>query len=488
MRVTDQYSDRDTPTRPVKFHTRLPLNRGQPDLDDSFWSHLTLFVTGIITHATDLHHLHQKEVKHLTKESTNYSLPQQVRLPSLVLKLSQILRPSEAGTQDGSRDTSSLSGNKNSSWAQDHIEVKFKGLQPQPPAAQGPDGNGSSAVEILENARLNTVVDAIVRVKDKAKFALLKGRIDRDVSFSPKKGEFIFRIRQLVGQPILETLTTHVKSIDRLVGFLEAMGKARGSIKCERVSLRQVIFTYSDIAMPGEGDATQKPKRWRASLDLAKSDIRMYLEKGNPHLRVLDLLTTLVNTQDGLKALTVYMPLLLPILRTLEGIESKWEALESTNQGRVEVFARSIDWIAVRYTLPSPTGQPRILVLEIRSKMRRHEVWWNFSRATQNGPLPPDEEFNKILKGIWESYGDGWRGLMTGAAARPGPSTMELLTKLDDTVRAYAVSGDVGESPTTDGTRTQPGQALSSNQPFGTQPGGAHRTNHGSKQTPLVLD
>ncbi|OHE99552.1 mediator complex subunit MED14 [Colletotrichum orchidophilum] len=483
--------DRSTPTRPIKFRTKMSLTRGQPDLDDSFWSNLTLFVTGIISHATDLEHLHRGKVQYLTKESTNYALPQQVRLPSLLIKLSQILRSPETGAQDGSKDVSRQSGKQDSSWAQDQVEVKFKGLQTRPTIAQGQDGKGSSAVDTIENAELNTVVDAIVRVKDKAKFALLRGRIDRDVSFSPRKGEFIFRIRQSVGQPILETLTAHVKSIDRLVGFLEAMSKARGSLKCERVGLRQVVFTYGDVAMPGESDQAQKPRRWRVSLDLVKSDIRMSLEKGNPHGRVLDLLTALVNTQDGLKALIFYMPILLPVLRSLESIESKWEPLETTNQGRVEVFTRSVDWIALRYTLPSPTGQSRVLVLEVRSKMRRNEMWWNFTRATQ-GSVAADEEFNKILRGIWESHGDGWRGLRSGAASRPGLSTMELLTKLDDAVRAYAVTGDVGNAPSTEGQPTQSSGTISTNQSFGTQPKsvsqGNKKTGGGSKQAPLVLD
>ncbi|KAK2030697.1 mediator complex subunit MED14 [Colletotrichum zoysiae] len=486
--------DRNTPTRPIKFQTKLELTRGQPDLDDAFWSNLTFFVTGIITQATDLEDLHKREVKYLRKESTNYALPQQVRLPSLILRLSQILRSSETSSHNTSKEALDGSSDQNSSWAQDQIEVKFKGLQPQPSGTQSPDRNAHLGVEALENVRLNTVVDAIVRVKDKKKFALLKGRIDRDICFNPRKGEFIFRIRQLVGQPILTTLTTHVKSIDRLVGFLEAMGKARGDVKCERVSLREVIFTYSDIKMPSESDTTQKSKRWRVSLDLAKSDIRMYLERGNPHVRVLDLLTTLVNTQNGLKATLVYMPLLLPILKSLDSIESKWEPLATTNQGRLEIFARTIDWITLRYTLPGPNGQQRVLGLEIRSKVRRSEVWWHFTRATlgPGGPPPPEEEFNRVLKGIWESYGDGWRGLMTGAAALPGPSTMQLLTKLDDAVRAYAVTGDISEAPSTQGAQTQSSQTFSANQSFSTQPTsvsqGSNRGSGGSKQAPLVLD
>ncbi|KAK2005108.1 mediator complex subunit MED14 [Colletotrichum falcatum] len=486
--------DRNTPARPIKFQTKLELTRGQPDLDDAFWSNLTLFVTGIITQVTDLEDLHQREVKYLTKESTNYALPQQVRLPSLLLRLSQILLSSETSSHNIPKDATNGSGNHNSSWAQDQIEVKFKGLQPQPLGTQGPDGSAHSGVEALENVRLNTLVDAIVRVKDKAKFALLKGRIDRDICFNPRKGEFIFRIRQLVGQPILGTLTAHVKSIDRLVGFLEAMGKARGDVKCERVSLRQVIFTYSDVKMPSESDNSQKPKRWRVSLDLAKSDIRMYLERGNPHLRVLDLLTTLVNTRNGLKAILVYMPLLLPILKALDNIESKWEPLATTNQGRLEIFTRTIDWIALRYTLPGLNGQQRILGLEIRSKVRRSDVWWYVTRATSGsgGPPPPEEEFNRVLKGIWESHGDGWRGLMSGTAALPGPSTMQLLTKIDDAIRAYAVTGDISEAPSTQGAQTQSSQTFSANQSFGTQPTsvsqGSNRSSGGSKQAPLVLD
>ncbi|KAF9879797.1 mediator complex subunit MED14 [Colletotrichum karsti] len=486
--------DRNTPARPIKFNSRLPLNRGQPDLDDAFWSNLTLFVTGIITHVTELHNVHLKEIKHLAKESTNYSLPQQVQIPSVFYRLSQLLRPTNVGGQSGSKETPNASKESASSWAQDHIEIKIKGLQPQPHATPARDDSATSQAEMIENLRLNTVVDAIIRVKDKSKFALLKGRIDRDVSFSPKKGEFIFRIRQQVGHPILDTLTKHVKSIDRLVGFLEAMGKARGSIKCERMSLREVVFTYSDIAMPGEGNAAQKPRRWRATLDLSKSDVRISLEKGNPHLRVLDLLVKMVNTQDGLKAIIVFMPLLLPILRTFETIESKWEALESTNQGRVQVFARSIDWICIRYTLPSASGQPRILALDIRTQVRRNEIWWHLSRARGDGAAAgSDDEFAKVIKPVWESHGDGWRGLITGAASRPGPSTMDLLTRVDDAVRTHAASVSANGPPSTDGAPTQLSQTFSASQSFGTQPTsvsqsqGSNRTS-GSKQAPLVLD
>ncbi|KAH9242752.1 hypothetical protein K456DRAFT_28136 [Colletotrichum gloeosporioides 23] len=482
--------DRNTPARPIKFSCRLRLNHGQPDLDDSFWSNLTTFVTGTISHVTDLQNLHTNRIKYVMRESTNYSLPQQVRMPSILLKLSQIQRHSHLGGHSGANDASDESDKYAPSWAQNHVEIKFKGLQPQVPAALGKDDKGASPVDVIDNCKINTVVDAIIRVKDRSKFTLLKGRIDRDVSFSPRKGEFIFRIRQTVGHPILDILTSHVKSIDRLVGFLEAISKARGSLKCERMSLRQVIFTYGDVAMPGESDATAKPRRWRATLDLARSDIRISLERGNPHLRMLDLFTTMVNTQAGLKALIIYMPLMLPVLKTVESIESKWEALEFTNQGRVEVFPRAVDWVAIRYTLTSPSGQSRVLSIDVRSKIRRHESWFHVQRVTGGESFGPDEEFNKLLKGIWESHGDGWRGLTTAAASRPGPSIMDLLTKLDDAVRTHAATGGNGP-PSSDGAATQFRQTFSANQSFGTQPTsvsqGSNRTS-GSKQAPLVLD
>ncbi|KAF6841583.1 mediator of RNA polymerase II transcription subunit 14 [Colletotrichum musicola] len=483
--------DRNTPARPIKFHTRLSLNRGQPGMDDAFWNHLTLFVVGIVTQYTDTQNFHENGIKHLAKDSINYSLPQQVRMPSLVLRLSQVLHSADGGGHVSSKDASGLPDGLASSWAQDQIEIKFRGLESQPDVPHGKDANSVPPTELLDNVALNTLVDAIIRVKDKAKFALLKGRIDRDVLFNPKRGEFIFNIRQLVGQPILSTLAGHVKSINRLVGFLEAMTKAKGSIKCERMSLRQVIFTYCDLSVPGETDGAKMPKRWRVSLDLAKSDIRISLERGNPHVRILDLLTRLVNTQDGLKALMVFMPLLLPVLRTAEVIESKWETLESASQGRVEIFSRTIDWFIIRYTLNSSPGKPRVIAVNVSLKTRRNEIWWYISPATGDGNPGPDEEVYKILKGIWEGHGDGWRGLRTGAAAKPGPSTMDLLTRLDDAVRAHAATDSDGVS-STDGSRTQPSQTFSASQSFGTQPTslsqGSNRTTQGSKQAPLVLD
>lgn len=460
-------------------------------MDDPFWNHLTLFVAGMVTQYKDTQNFHENGIKHLAKQSINYSLPQQVRMPCLVLRLSQILRSADGGGQVNSKDASGLSGGLASSWAQDQIEIKFKGLESQPDVAHGQDATAVPPTQLLDNVALNTLVDATIRVKDKAKFALLKGRIDRDVLFNPKKGEFVFRIRQLVGQPILRTLAGHVKSINRLVGFLEAMTQARNFIKCERISLRQVVFTYRDVSVPGETDGAKTQKRWRVSLDLAKSAVRISLEQGNPHIRILDMLTKIVNTQDGLKALMVFMPLMLPVLRAADAIESKWETLESANQGRVEVFSRSIEWFSFRYTLNNSPDKPRIFAVDLKCKMRRNEAWWHISRATGDGNADADDEVSKILKGIWEGYGDGWRGLRNGAASRPGPSTMDLLARLDDAVRAHVATEGDGVS-STDGSRTQPSQTFSANQSFGTQPTsvsqGSNRNSQGSRLAPVVLD
>ncbi|TDZ26184.1 Mediator of RNA polymerase II transcription subunit 14 [Colletotrichum orbiculare MAFF 240422] len=481
--------DRDTPPRPMRFNTRLQIS-GQPHIDDKFWNNLTILVTGIISHVTDLQDFHGRKVQYLKKRAANTSLPQEVRVPSLLIKLSQVLRSTGDSGRSSTDNDSGRQKESPSSWAQDQIEIKFMGLQVRP-AAQVSDANNAQAIELLENVELNTVVDAIMRVKDKSKFTLLKGRIDRDVSFSPRRGEFIFRVRQLIGKPILDTLMGHVKSIDRLVGFLEAMGKARGSVTCERMSLREVVFTYGDCSLPSDANVAPKSRRWRATLDLSRSNIRISLERGNPHIRVLDLLTTLVNATDGLKALVIFMPILLPVLKTVESIENKWEPLETTNQGRVQIFARAVDWVALRYTLNGAGGQSRILVLNIRTTVRRYETWWIVSRARIAGSSPPYDEFDKVLRSIWETSGAGWKGLMTAAAALPGPSTMELLTKLDDAIRTFAVTGGNGGPSSTDGAPTQQSQIFSSSQSFGTQMSsisqGSNRTS-GSKQAPLVLD
>ncbi len=160
------------------------------------------------------------------------------------------------------------------------------------------------------------------------------------------------------------------------------------------------------------------------------------LEKGNPHLRVQDVLTGVVAQQ--LEQLPTWLLLTLPLFRSLDKIEDDWEKIFASSPSAVEFFPRDMQWIVVRYTLPSLPQQPRRrLNLDIRLRLRRGRPQWHVSRMEQDpNAKNPSDEFNKILKQkVWGVNGPGWKGLVTGAAADPDTGIEPLLILIDSAVR-----------------------------------------------------
>jgi mediator of RNA polymerase II transcription subunit 14 len=455
--LTERRRDRIDKSSRIRSHTKLPLKIGQPGLSENFWHNLTIFVTGIITQMTDLKELHNRKVRHTARERENNTLPHQVKLPSVFVRLSDII-PSLVTAPEKELPEKDNDGNyinksqeektsaawirgRREPWAYDYLEVVFKGLQ-----AGLEDPNASTSLPRV----LNYVEDVILRVTDKRKFRLLRGQVDKDVLYNPRRGEFYFRIRQAVGQGVIDTLTSRVKSIDRLFDFLAAMSKPTSAVRSESVTLRKVAFRYGPLPPPDQPAPLDVPQKhpWRVSLDLATNSIGIVLEKNNPHLRVLPMLKGLANAEGGLNGLIRILPLTLPILTALDEIEDKWAALELSGQGGCEVIAHSLDLYRVRYRVPPKPLKlqgPRQLDLCLRMRHKKGTLLWHLFRpAAAHGAAPiPDDDFRAVLKPIWDGRGEGWRGLSTGASGYPSHGShgiSALLMRVDDSVRGLAVS------------------------------------------------
>ncbi|KAI5463043.1 mediator complex subunit MED14-domain-containing protein [Mariannaea sp. PMI_226] len=450
--------NRQIPNQPTRFHARLPLNKGHPDLSDAFWDNLTLFATGMIAQSVDMRELHQNHIKSRPNQVKNWSLPQQIRLPSIEIALSGVF-PSmvfdsveKDGKNANGRAGSSLDSTKLASivrpitgldisgrqaWANDVVTIQFRGVQSPTKNPTTPDG--ASATSLMCTS------DAIIRVRKPAKFSSLKAVVDDDVHYNPRKGEFRLRIRHAIGEPILPTLKSRVKAVDRFVNFLESMDKAKGTIQSDRVSLREVAFSYTDSSQDRSEDQSQPQdqQRWSVVLDLSKDNIDVKLQEGNPHLRVADLMQGLVNTEGGIEALMVWLPASLPALDAIQRIEASWANIQTQEQGHVEFSMKTIDWMSIRYTLAGSSDgtQPtRQLVLEVRIKVRRGEPWWHMWRSPSGSSNSlMEDEFTPLLKTLWEAKGGDWHGLGTSAAARPVKGVVKMLTAMDDAIRSLAL-------------------------------------------------
>ncbi|KAJ4272300.1 mediator complex subunit [Fusarium torreyae] len=455
--------DRSTPGQVTKMTSKLPLNKGYPHLDDEFWNNLTLFATGMIAQAVDARELYQHRIKFRPQETRNWALPKGVRLPTLEIALSGIFpsmvfdgadkdsTKSATGQSNAGVETSQLGSVVQSAagssistkqpWAGDIVSVRFKGVQA--PDTESSDVDGAKAGEAKSDFPLTCISDAIIKVRRPGKFAMLKGTmVGRDVSWNARTGEFCLRMRSSIGQSILESLKTRVKAVDRFVSFVESMDKAKGSIKGDSVSLKEVAFSYGP-PLSETSNAVKSSLAWRVRLNLSKNDIDIKMEESNPHLLVVDLMQKLVNGTNGIEALMDWLPTSLPALEAVKKMREAWTDVEARHQGRFKFTMGSTDLMSLQYFIvgPGPGHQPiqREITLVGHLKQRRGESWWHISRQPlANGAPPPHDEFTTALKPIWEAKGDNWNGLVTGAAGRPSNGVAGLLLAIDEAIRPLA--------------------------------------------------
>lgn len=462
------------------------MNKGYPLLSDSFWNNLTLFTSGMIAQSIDLREFHRHHVRSRSSEARSWSLPQQVRLPSIEIALSavfpsMVLESAERGPAHGANGQSSVVEANNElgsvvrpliataisakqPWANDVVSIRFKGVLPL-------SKKSTPSEEAAQDPPLICLSDAVIKVRKPAKFTSLKDMDGPDVAYNTLKGEFCLRIRHAIGTSIFETLKSRIKAVDRFVNFMESMEKAKGTITDKEVALKKVAFCYGEpLRAASENDESPLPS-WRIELDLSQDNIDIRLQKGNPHLRVADLMRNLVNSDGGIQALMGWLPTSLPAFTAIERIETAWEDIQERRQGYVELSIKTIDWMSIRYVLPGPDPMGlhvnRQLILDIKIRSRRGELWWNIYRINNPG-TSHDDEFTTALKPIWEGKGGGWHGLTTSAAGTPTMGIVNLLAAIDEAVRAL-VGAEVTfmiDFTTTQGSSSQSMQSFTQPTPM----------------------
>jgi mediator of RNA polymerase II transcription subunit 14 len=429
--LTSAYSS-DTPEgiRRIKSFTSINIT-GQPRPTEEFFHNLDIFATGMISQIVDLKVLDQRGIKHVERSQTNHDLPAQIRLPAVYVRLSEIVPglTQKKGSTKG--------------WAVDYVKITFKGAQ-QTPDSGLPVPAGDGAQPRAGPGSIKAVSDATITVADKTKFKDLKGNVDSDVTFNTRVGEFVLHLRQEIGTSLIDTLAARLRAIGRLVDFVDAMRKTGGGIVCERVTMREIIFSYGED-LPGDGTGgVQQHQRWMARLDLISGpNIKISLDKGNPHLRVLDLLESLANSEN-LRDLPHHLKLTFPMLRALESIEDAWARIAENNDGGVDIHHWSLDYTTITYVLPgTDPKQPRKMSLGLKHAWRAGQDYWFLDFQTKHGVVvPPHNEFTAVIKPIFDNRGEDWKGLGTGAAGRAGKGIEELLSVVNN-----AVLGLVGSPP-----------------------------------------
>ena len=298
-------------------------------------------------------------------------------------------------------------------WAHELVKVTFRGIES---SSQRNDTPSGSAI-LLAEARMVTPI---------SEAKLLTSRVDPSIAFHPTSGAFAFRLLSPVGQPIIPALLDRLKRIERLFRFLEALKQY--NLKYETISLGQIVFTYSFNPFPLKADigfATDAP-------------MRISFDTGNPHLRIMDFLTTLLNVDGGLEQVALLLGITLPLLRALDAAEAPRTGNDAKQTETPVILSRSAEWFLIRYV----TSKCRF---DIRLRQRKDELKWflrDVSTSEERSSRPPG--LDRELRALWLDRGDGWFGMRTGIVASVD-GVEDLVRRLDELVRGFAgtdVKGD----------------------------------------------
>ncbi|RFU32456.1 hypothetical protein B7463_g3889, partial [Scytalidium lignicola] len=431
---------------------QIPIKSLSPIPSYSFLSSLNVFTAALISHYTNLKALHARRVPHVLQHST---LSSSVRLPAIFIRLSKLLPSKNVSPRTGKP------------WARDILKLTFQGLEYLPPATKEPSavpspkeqtqefsvlatGNqhsnaGGDAGSLSSNNNLVMISEARVVIPVNSALSVLKEKVDHDIAFHAQSGTFVFQLQSKVGEAVITDLVERLIRVECLVDFVDVVRRHEKSLHCETISLGKIVFTYGEIAPHAIASNTVSVRNgYKAVVDFGSTDNKMTLtlEPKNPHIRILDHLTDILNSSVGLDGIATLLPLTLPTLRAFTSIEENWGQLQA--RGEAFVFVRSVDWYTIRYNLsPADTqtpssSKPQKVIIDVKLLQRKGEPWWYIRRTDQRDR--EGDEIDQKLGAVWNSSGEGWRGMRISAAAQAS-GVEECLRRINEIMSRIA-TGD----------------------------------------------
>jgi mediator of RNA polymerase II transcription subunit 14 len=448
-------------------YIQLPIRAASPDPSYSFLSTLNIFAAGIVSHYANLQALHSRRCAYMLRQGNP---SRAIAFPSIYIRVEDIFP---------SKNKSARMGRE---WAKNVMRLTFQGIEVvrhSPESTErttsGPSnsptqlsiapvplaGDGQRNLLVPGRAQRNDnslmVVEARMILLDAKGITSINEQVDQNIAFNSETGSFAFRLRQKVGESVIDELVKVGVRVERLVDFVKVLRDHEKSLKCDMVSLGKIAFTYGNMTSPKEVAATNvdhETSTYKATVDFsgAEKTMMLVLEKGNPHIRILDYLTKVLNSKEGLDGVATLLPQTLPVNRGLDSISKNWPLETGPDDNEMFVNVRAADWYIIRYVIRqlSPQdskSQPtrRHFLFEIRLRHRRGEPWWYVHR-TDNSRTKEADTLDEALKPLWTSSGSGWQGMRVSGVAQKG-GIQELLEKLDEVMRRFALTEEtIGEA------------------------------------------
>lgn len=333
-------------------------------------------------------------------------------------------------------------GSTTSHWATQIVQLKYLGPAPMtiPQFKALIESHGSLQ---RPPPPLRVIAEATVGVKNRANFDLFPSMLDRMVSYDHRRGMFTLGFRAEVSSGVIPQLRERMEELDRLVDIVDALRRGGKHVVAENITLRNITFTYDSAPavlppnqLPTANQDAQPP--YKVQLVLAKDKdvgVKVVLERGNPHLRVIDYLRDAANSPTFGK-LPAWFIFTLPLFRALERMQDAWDPVLAKGQGACYIFHKSLDWVTIRFAISG--AQARRVNLDIQPADKEGNLMWHIHRSTTDANASNEnDEFNKMLKQrVWSASGNGFKGLVNGAAATWDSGIESLLTLISESVLA----------------------------------------------------
>ena len=274
------------------------------------------------------------------------------------------------------------------SWLREVVALNFHGL----------DQSTHSAIHTAA-ARLRNPIPRV---------GSISSTVEESLAFHPTSGAFAFRLLNSVGESTIPLLIHRLSSIECLVHFLAAIREHQ--LMCSYVSLDRVEFIYSTT-----------PSELKATIHFPSDSLaHISLNESNPHLRIQDFLTSLLQS-NGLGDVIFLLQSTLPLLRVLSHVEASYL------NDQISILSRSAHWYQVRYQSPPAK-------FDIKLRGRRDELLWFLKDVKQDKGEKPLDLIALSGKTVEISSNKAWRRLSDGLVASL-EGVEELIGKIDEVYR-----------------------------------------------------
>ncbi|POS85131.1 hypothetical protein EPUL_003911 [Erysiphe pulchra] len=451
------------PTNPkgimvIPTQIKMPVLVVSPKISHKFMISIYIYSVALLTYHGNLKYLWSRRhfymlIPNVKREALN--------IPFIYLKLSDLL--TSLKTQPSTPK----------SWVKDFVRLNFHGVQSLPqlsiiektqgttPQALGTKAQSNPDKEEREDQAI-MIAEVQMQRPIPRPLIFVHKEFDRDIEFHPATGTFCFRLYSSIGTSVIADLTQNLVKIERLVKYIRVLEKYEKKLICTKICLNKLEFSYKGIPHLGDENITESTELvYRAAIRFNPEDenfLVLEFEKGNPHIRIADYLTILLNSSLGLDGVAKAIPLSTPVLQVIEAIEEAWASPTTRKYGIVVVNARAVDWYIIRYILTNQKSnssnvihQSQKFLFEVRLCNRKGEAWWHVRRYELPKPSIPflsleeskkrvskQDDLDEALGPLWKTSGKNWEGMRDSAVSKC-EGIVELLKRLDNIMQDFSI-------------------------------------------------